>query len=146
MKRYLADRTSLNIIRLVILIIMAVIILASYYYLSFIPVLMWIIIILSALTGIFIGSIYLPLYFKSAGYYINADKIVKKTGVFIKTNQCMKVSSIQYITSLTTPFSMHTGFNFIILNAFGGKLILPFLSKRDMEEINSFIFDKIKSR
>jgi uncharacterized membrane protein YdbT with pleckstrin-like domain len=146
MKRYLADRTSLNIIRFVILIIMTAAILVSYYYLSFIPVLMWIIIAILAVAGIFIGSVYLPVFFKSAGYYINSDKIVKKTGVFIKTNQCMKISSVQYITSVTTPFSMHTGFNFIILNAFGGSLILSFLSKKDMDEISSFIFDKIKSR
>jgi uncharacterized membrane protein YdbT with pleckstrin-like domain len=107
---------------------------------------MWIIIAILAVAGIFIGSVYLPVFFKSAGYYINSDKIVKKTGVFIKTNQCMKISSVQYITSVTTPFSMHTGFNFIILNAFGGSLILSFLSKKDMDEISSFIFDKIKSR
>jgi len=107
---------------------------------------MWIISIAAAAVGIFTVSFYLPMYFTSAGYYINSDKIVKKTGVFIKVNQCMRVESVQYITSVTTPFSKLTGFNFIILNAFGGKLILAFLSKKDMQEIHSFIFSKIKSR
>ena len=146
MKRYLADKTSLNIMRLVILILTTVIIFLSYYYLDFLPWLMWIISIAAAAVGIFTVSFYLPMYFKSAGYYINSDKIVKKTGVFIKVNQCMRVESVQYITSVTTPFSKLTGFNFIILNAFGGKLILAFLSKKDMQEIHSFIFSKIKKR
>lgn len=146
MKRYLADKTSLNIIRLIILLLMTVIIILSYIYLAFLPVLMWSVIAAVTAAGIFAGSVYLPLYFKSAGYYINTDKIIKRTGVFIKTNQCMKLSSIQYLTSVTTPFSKHTGFNFMIVNAFGGKLIFSFLSKKDMEAIHSFISEQIKSR
>lgn len=144
MKRYLADKTSLNIIRFIILILSVAVIILAYHYLSFIPIIMWIIIGIFSGLSIFVASVYLPFYFKSAGYYINSDKIIKKTGVFIKTNQCMKVTSVQYITSVTTPFSKHTGFNFVILNSFGGKLILAFLSKKDMDDITLFIFNKIK--
>ena len=74
-----------NIIRFIILILSVAVIILAYHYLSFIPIIMWIIIGIFSGLSIFVASVYLPFYFKSAGYYINSDKIIKKTGVFIKT-------------------------------------------------------------
>ncbi|MGN0605622.1 MAG: PH domain-containing protein [Oscillospiraceae bacterium] len=137
MKRYLADRNSLNIIRLIILALMITLILLAHYYLIFLPWLMWIIITLCAVCGIFFASVYLPLFYRSAGYYISSEQIIKKTGVFIKNNQHMKMSAVQYATFITTPFSKFTGFNFIVFHAFGGNLVLMFLSRSDINSINA---------
>ena len=43
MKRYYADRTGLNVLRLLIFAITAMVIFLAYRYLSFIPIFMWII-------------------------------------------------------------------------------------------------------
>lgn len=137
MKRYLADRTSLNIIRLIILIFMVSVVLLAHFYLYFFPLLMWTIITVCGISGVFFASVYLPLFFKRAGYYISSEQIIKRTGVFVKKNQYMRMSAIQYATFITTPFSNYTGFNFIVFHAFGGNLILFFLSKNDMNAINT---------
>lgn len=135
MKRYFADKTCLNIIRLLIILLTFAIVILSYIYLYFIPIVMWMMMIVCAVAGIFVSSVYLPLYFRNACYYISDIYVIKRTGVFIKVRQVMKIESIEFVTSITMPLSRFTGFNFLVINAFGGSMVLMFLSRRDMEEI-----------
>ena len=137
MKRYYADRTGLNVLRILIFIVTAIVAFLTYRYLSFIPIFMWIIMLVFITICFFVAVIYLPLYFKSVNYYATDRKIIKHSGVFYKTNQVMRFDSIQYTTVISTLFSKKTGFNFVMLNAFGGRMILTFLKQRDLEEIMS---------
>lgn len=137
MKRYYADRTGLNVLRILIFIVTAIVAFLTYRYLSFIPIFMWIIMLVFITICFFVAIIYLPLYFKSVNYYATDRKIIKHSGVFYKTNQVMRFDSIQYTTVISTLFSKKTGFNFVMLNAFGGRMILTFLKQRDLEEIMS---------
>ncbi len=137
MKRYYADRTGLNVLRILIFIVTAIVAFLTYRYLSFIPIFMWIIMLVFITICFFVAIIYLPLYFKSVNYYATDRKIIKHSGVFYKTNQVMRFDSIQYTTVISTLFSKKTGFNFVMLNAFGGRMILTFLRQRDLEEIMS---------
>lgn len=135
MKRYYADRTGLNVLRILIFAITAMVIFLAYRYLSFIPIFMWIIMLVFFTICFFITIIYLPLYFKSVNYYITGRKIIKHSGFFYKTNQVMRFDSIKYTTVISTLLSKRTGLNFVLLNAFGGRMVLPFLKQRDLEEI-----------
>lgn len=82
-----------------------------------------------------IVMIYLPMFFRSVKYTATNTEIVKTSGVFIKFHQSVRFSSVQYITTVKTPFSSKTGFNFIIFFVYGGQLNLLFLSEHDLEEI-----------
>ena len=78
-------------------------------------------------------------------HYTKLYDVIKYSGFFIKSQQYMKVSSVQYVTKLFTPFSKYTGFNFLKLNALGGDIVLLFLTKADAEAISSVIFSSIKN-
>lgn len=139
MKRYFPDRTCMNIIRLIILIVTFALIICSYIFLSFIPILMWILVGVFAIAGIFIGSVYLPIWFRNTRYCISKKEINKVSGCFITSKQLMRTSAVQYTTTVRTPFSKITGLNFLIFNAMGGKIIWLFLSRKDLDEILKLI-------
>ena len=96
---------------------------------------MWSLIGLFGLAYLLIGIIWLPLYFARASYIVSSQEVIRNTGFFFRIRQTMKVSAIQYVTLIITPFSSVTGFNFVIINALGGNLLLFYLSKTDAEEI-----------
>ena len=139
MKRYFPDRTCMNIIRLIILTVTLALIVCSYVFLSFIPILMWILIGVFATAGIFMGSVYLPIWFRNTRYCISKKEINKVSGCFITSKQLMRTSAVQYTTTVRTPFSKITGLNFLIFNAMGGKIIWLFLSRKDIDEILKLI-------
>ena len=95
--------------------------------------------------GVFFASIYVPLYFTNAFVTISTKTVSKHSGFFIKSNQTMKISSIQYITAINIPLFKYIGFNFLILSAFGGNLILIFLKKDDCKELYENIVKRIST-
>ena len=62
------------------------------------------------------------------------------------TKQFMLTESVKSVTTVITPLSRFTGMNFIVLNALGSKLLMPFLSKKDAMEITSIINQSIRAR
>ena len=135
MEKYYADRTGIGILFVVMFLVVIILITLSLVFLSFLPILMWIVVGLFAAAFFTVVIVWLPLYFKNLCYFITDEEIVANTGVFFKNKRIMKLSALQYFTCVTTPFSEKTGFNFVVLNALGGNIILLFLSHRDMDEI-----------
>ncbi len=136
MKRYFADKTCLNVIRVLILVLTFVLMGLTAYFLSFAPIIMSIISAVFFVAGVFVSMIYLPFYFRNLCYYISNEKIVKISGFYFIGKQIMRIDSVQYSTSVSTPFSRITGLNFIVLYAYGGKMTIMFLSKKDFDELN----------
>lgn len=134
MKYYKPDKTSLVLLKGIILAVAAVLIIAVRVFIK-IYVLMIVLSIIFALTAVALAFVYLPLYFSHLSYQANDKEIKKSNGVFFRTHKSIKYSSIQYSSFITMPFSRFTGFNFIIFYVYGGKLLLLFLSKDDAEEI-----------
>lgn len=91
-------------------------------------------IVLLILTAV-LDFIYIPLYFRSLSYETDGRCITKNCGVIFHTSKRAEFSAVRYITSVTTPFSQHTGLNFAVLFMYGGRLTLMFLSKKDMQDI-----------
>lgn len=142
MKQYRSDKNCLNILRLSVLTASAVLICICTYFLSFIPKLMIFLNILFFSAGFFIAVIYLPVYFRNLCYYLDPErKITKVSGFFFLKKQIVSLDSIQYTTSISTPFHRFTGFNFFVLYAYGAIMTIMFLSKTDFEEL-SFKFRK----
>ncbi len=154
MKKYYADRKSLNILRVIgfILLIVIGIILKYILYIAemkfpeyfvsrknAIEIIVWCIAGVFALIYILYILIILPLWYNNARYYVTDKDIIARTGVLVKNKQYMKLSAIQYTTRISAPLGRKSGFNFIIFNGYGGRLIFTFLSKSDADEITRLI-------
>lgn len=146
LKKYYADKTCMNLLRVFIFAIAISLIYLTKYYLYMFPRLMWGIIVILSVALVGAGLIWLPLYFSKAYYLVSSQEVIRNTGFFIRVRQIMKVSAVQYTTIILTPFSSVTGFNFVILNALGGNLFLLFLSKTDAEEIARTLTESISTR
>lgn len=135
MKRYYADKTSLRLLRVVILGFTGLLTFVLYLVLRGVPRLLLPVIWAVLALGISFACVYLPLYFKNVLYYVSGTELVKHSGLFFRRRQTMRCSAVQYTTAIRTPFSKVTGLNFLVLHALGGQLILTFLSHKDLEDI-----------
>lgn len=136
MKHYYADKTCLNILKILILSVTFILLAVTVYFLSFIPIVMILLCIIFLAASFFTAIIYLPIYFKNLNYYVSNDRIIKESGFYFKKKQIIRIDKIQFTTSVSTPFSKLTGLNFIVLYAYGGMMTVMFLSDHDFAEFN----------
>lgn len=162
MKKYYADRKSLNLLRVVVFVLLVAIIFGLKYLLYwleqrypdyFIPVkttipeiIIWSVIILLAAAYVLYILIYLPLWYNSINYYVSDSELISVSGLFMKSRKYMRLSSVLYVTSLSAPLARYTSFNFLVMSAHGGRMMFMFLSQADIEEISRFILNDIKNR
>lgn len=157
MKKYNADIKSLNFLRVFIFILTICIILLlkylSYYFVSryqtcfyFIEIAARILSILLLTAYVVFVLIILPLWYRSVSYTLTPDEIILRSGIVFKNTTYIKMSSVQYITTVMMPFSRQTSFNFLLINAYGGIRSCVFLSVSDMEEISKKIQFYLSSR
>lgn len=154
MKKYYADRKSLNILRVIAFILLIVngIVLKYVLYIAemkfpeyfvsginAVEIVVWCIAGVFALIYILYILIILPLWYNNARYYVTDSDVIARTGVLVKNKQYMKLSAIQYTTRISAPLGRKSGFNFIIFNGYGGRLLFTFLSKNDADEITRLI-------
>jgi membrane protein YdbS with pleckstrin-like domain len=135
LKKYQADKNCMVFLRVLIIVVMVVLDTVAYMYLQKFRILMYAIMGVLTVVGVFFASIYVPLYFKNISYTVSNEMLSKESGFFIRANQTMKVSSVQYMTSIYIPLFRYIGFNFIIFNALGGSMIFTFLSNGDSKEV-----------
>lgn len=93
-----------------------------------------IMIIVAVLYVVFI-IILLPMWYKSFKYVVNDREIVSCSGIFSRTFRIMKLSAVQHVSRISLPFSDITCFNFVSVNALGGRLVFMFLSTKDCTEL-----------
>lgn len=136
MKHYYADKTCLNILKILILSLTFILLVVTVYFLSFIPIIMIPLCIIFFGAGFFMAMVYLPVYFRNLNYYVSEDKIIKESGFYFRKKQIIRINKIQFTTAVSTPFSELTGLNFIVLYAYGGMMTVMFLSDRDFAELN----------
>lgn len=162
MKKYYADRKSLKFLRVFTFLLIICIITALKYLLNFLEakypdyfaiakmtvpeIIIWIFIGLLVTAYVIFLMIILPLWYRSVSYTVSAEEIVIRSGIFIKNTSCIKMSAVQYTTSVCMPLSKYTSFNFLFINAYGGRLVCTFLSSSDMEEIAKKIQQSLVSR
>ena len=93
-----------------------------------------IMIIVAILYVVFI-IILLPMWYRSFKYVVNEKEIVSCSGIFSRTFRIMKLSAVQHVSRISMPFSNITCFNFVSVNALGGRLVFMFLSNKDCTEL-----------
>lgn len=134
MKNFKPERKALNALRIIILIVSVVLIGGLKIYIP-VDIVFMIFAVAIVMTDIVMIFIYLPIYFSSLSYDMTDEKIVKHSGVFFKSHQSIRFSTVQYSTVVTTPLSNKTGLNFVVLFVYGGNLRLVFLKEDDAMEI-----------
>ena len=139
MKEYYPDKRCLWTIKLMIIPIYLAI-----WFLSgrFIPAALIVDIVrcTAAAICILLGYIYYPLFVRTLKYTVTDTEIKRSGGVFIRTFQSVRYSSVQYITTARCSFSHYTGLNFILFFVYGGQMRLLFLSREDSDEIMQTAF------
>lgn len=151
MKKYYADRRSLNILRIITFILLIVIAIGLKYLLyrleltfpdyfktdkNTVPeIVIWAVMALAAAVYILYILIFLPLWYNSVKYCVTDTDLIFVSGVFFKSTHYMKISAVQYATLISAPLAKHSGFNFIVFSAHGGRMTFIFLSQKDAEEI-----------
>ena len=162
MKKYYADKKSLKFLRVMTFFIISGIIIALKYLLDYLEerfpdyfslpqitvpeIIIWAVVILLVTAYVVFLMIILPLWYRSVSYSVSADEIILKSGIFVKNTCYIKMSSVQYTTAISMPFSQYTSFNFLLISAYGGRLICFFLSHSDMAEITKKIQQSLSTR
>ncbi len=153
MKKYKLDNQAIKLLN-VILFILTICIMFFVKYVQYtkigeiryIPIIANAVILALCITYAIIAFIILPLWFRSVCYTVTQDEIIIKSGVLLRRTVYVKISAVQYLTAVKGPLSGHINLNFLLINAYGGRLYLMFLSSKDMEEIYKRINSYLKDR
>ncbi|MGN0594933.1 MAG: PH domain-containing protein [Hominimerdicola sp.] len=93
-----------------------------------------------------IVMIVLPVYFKKAFFTVSSKEITIHNGFISTQSTFIPASSVKSVTLVVLPLSKYTGMNFVVLNTFGARAVMLFLSKSDMNEISAVINNSIRNR
>jgi membrane protein YdbS with pleckstrin-like domain len=144
-KRFYADKTAINSLRLFIFAVFVIAVVGLYilflwlhktypeYFridITTVPeVIIIAAIIILTIVYIVIAVIILPRWFEGARYTVSFEEICAETGVIIHSSRHMMMSSVQYITRAR--FLLWV---VVVVHASGGLMAVPFMSKRDSDE------------
>ena len=106
---------------------------------------MYILITIWSIVAIYLLVLF-PLYYKKTRFLVSDGDIVKYTFLFAFKYQYMTMDSVKSVSTIITPFSRLTGLNFIVINALGSKMFLPFLTKKECKEITEFLNENVSQR
>ncbi len=87
-----------------------------------------------------------PVYVLVAKYEVSSREVRLRKGILILSHQYVPASSVMSVTTVTTPLSVLTGFNFVVLNCPGAKSILPFVTRKQAREIADTVNEAIRKR
>lgn len=87
-----------------------------------------------------------PIYVLVARYEVSPQQVKLRKGFFIITDQYVPTASVMSVTTVKTPLSVLTGFNFVVLNSVGAKSIMPFVTRKQANQITEVVNEAIKQR
>ena len=88
----------------------------------------------------------LPFYFIRSYFTVSSKEVTAFTALFFTMRHFMPTSAIKSVTTIITPLGSITGLNFVVLNALGARLLIPFMSRRDAMEISAIVNSSIRNR
>lgn len=146
MRKYTLKPAALYIMSGALFILAALVTLLAVQYLVSVKILMYSVIALFCAIAVLLGLILLPMYFRRTVIYISPYEITVHSGLIFLRRDHMKMSAVQYVTRVSLPLSGFSGFNFVILRALGGSIVLPFLNSVDADEIVETVHLEISKR
>lgn len=87
-----------------------------------------------------------PIYVLVARFEVSSSEVKLRKGFIIISHQFVPTSSVMSVTTVTTPLSVLTGFNFVVLNCPGARSIMPFVTRKQAREISETINEAIRHR
>lgn len=142
MKEYRADIGALQVIQIMLCLIGAGLSFAAAHFLVRWVRIMWIVVGISAGTAALLALIGLPLFFRRLRCYASGTKITVRAGIFFLREQSIRLDRVQFVQTITGPFDGIFGMNFIVLYVYGGQLTIPFLHKRDRQELTMLLEER----
>ncbi len=140
MKEYKADRRAQVTIQVVSLIGTAVLIGLIWYFLIFFPRwLLWTLTVILIAAAVILSVFLLPEWLRRLSYTVSETHITRRGGIFFVHEQIMRTQAIQFSTVIRLPAADRTGMYMIPLHAYGGTVLLLFLSRQDADEIQAFL-------
>lgn len=136
MKRYLPAKRAMLCAYLLLALLGAVLSFIIYRYAVLFPAgtlrlaagVMWLLILVSAL-------LFIPHYFFHAKVVITNNEIAASGGFFYYKDDYLPIGSVKSVSVIATPLGFFTGFNFVVINALGSRVVLGFLRLSDAKEI-----------
>ncbi len=145
MRKYYPSKMSLFALRVIFFVFVVGIIVTSNIVIDEFFLLRDILCLSLVSIYVAIFFVYLPLYYKKATYIVGKNQIIINSGVFFLTQRIISCNSLVYATHLKPPLSRKFAWEFIIINALGGSLVLSLLSSKDAKEIYTFLTKLIES-
>ncbi len=142
-KKYTPPRSAAISLMSILTAIVIILFIAAKIALN--KILFYIAAVLLILIEISIG-IYIKLMLKNLIVYIDENEVTLQSGIIISCERRMKISRIELIYFIKTPFSKYTSLNFIVLCVYGKKLVLPFIKDTDSKEIVDNLSDIVNNR
>lgn len=105
----------------------------------------YLILFMASLLLLIMGGI-MPRLFNNHSVSISEKEIFCTRGLFNERTVFMPVDAVKSVTMVITPLGEKSGLNFVVLNAMGSKLVIPFLAKSDCVKICDHINLQIKKR
>ena len=143
MRKYTLSLAALRVIQISQLLLSVLITALSLIYLSSLKILMICIIAICWVITLLSAGLLLPLGFRKAVINISTAEISFHYGILFRHRQHMRAESVQYVSQMKMPLSSVTGFNFVAIHALGATIILPFLKRKDSEEIITLLQERI---
>ena len=142
MKDYHADTSALWGLMLAICLVAGGLITAAGVILDRWPSLMWTVIAVLSVIAAIPAFVILPLYFRMLSCTASSSSITVTTGILFRRAQSVRYERVQFVQILSGPFDGMMGLNFVVLHVYGGRLMVPFLSRNDREALASLLQQK----
>lgn len=140
MKQYTADKHAQYTLQIAAPVVSAVLIGLIWYFLAVLPHwMLWTLTVIVAAAAVLLSTLLLPMWSAPSSTAFRRRISPGKCGIFFVQEQTMRTQALQFSSIFRAPFSEKTGMNFIPLHAYGGTVILAFLSRSDAEEIQEFL-------
>lgn len=146
MVKYYADKELikfLSVINVIVLYCIIILIIYQEYYRNIenvlpesIPVTtVFALVIVYAL----LAFVMLPIWYRSLNYSVSPEEIIIQSGVISKAVTYLKTSEIKYVTTVKCRILPKINLNFLLMDVYGKKHIMKFLSTENLEEIVKII-------
>lgn len=116
-------------------VIVFTIIIAVLLFFSFLSPLLLIPAAITAIFGIFIIFVFLPLYFKSYSITVDNNAVIVKRGIIIKAIHILPFPRLVFARGFSTPLASRLGLMGVTLKAARGILIIPEMNSYDAEKL-----------
>ncbi len=139
MKTYYADLQAMQLIQFTSMLTGGLLALAAGLTLYRWPVVMWCAAGICGGAALLFSLLFLPLWFRQFSCIVTSSQITRRTGIFFRREQSVRLQTIQFVQIVTGPFDGRCGMNFILLHVYGGRMLLPCLRQEDRIALTEYL-------